>query len=128
MARLGRVTQSETSSPSSLYCPQAGDLIWIDFDPQAGREQAGRRPALVLSPRRYNQLVRLCVLCPISNQGKGYPFEITLADGGQVTGVVLADQVKSLSWHDRNAELICAAPAGIAAHARAKIKALLSIP
>jgi mRNA interferase MazF len=128
MARLGRVIQSETSSPSSLYCPEAGDLIWIDFDPQAGREQAGRRPALVLSPRRYNELVRLCILCPISNQAKGYPFEIALPDSGQVTGVVLADQFKSLSWHDRKAELICAAPPGIAAHARAKIKALLSIP
>jgi mRNA interferase MazF len=128
MARLQRVPRSATSSRDEPYCPDADDVVEIDFDPQAGREQAGRRPALVLSPRPYNRLARLCVLCPITSQVKGYPFEVALPEGHPVTGVVLSDQVKSMSWHDRNAQFLCDAPAGIAAHARAKMKALLQIP
>ena len=77
------------------YCPDVGDIVWINFDPQIGREQAGRCPALILSPRRYNSIVRLCVLCPITNQAKGWRFEVALPPGHGVTGVVLADQVKS---------------------------------
>lgn len=127
MARLRQVLRSATSSRDPAYCPEAGDIIWIDFDPQAGREQAGRRPALVLSPRPYNQLVRLCVLCPMTSQGKGYPFEVAVPPNGDVTGFVLADQVKSLSWHDRNAAFACVAPEGLVADAKAKIKALLGI-
>lgn len=126
MARWQRDLRSGTSSPEP-YCPDAGDIIRIDFDPQAGREQAGRRPALVLSPRRYNDLARLCVLCPIINQGKGYPFEVAIPEGHEVTGVVLADQVKSLSWQDRRAEFIGPAPSGVAAQVKAKIRALLSL-
>ncbi|WP_210496130.1 endoribonuclease MazF [Microvirga antarctica] len=114
-------------SSSSAYCPDAGDLIWLTFNPQAGREQNGRRPALVLSPRSYNALSRLCVLCPITNQGKGYPFEVPLPTGASVTGFVLSDQVKSLSWVDRDAAFIATAPAPVVSHARAKIKALLQI-
>jgi mRNA interferase MazF len=73
------------------YCPEAGDIIRINFDPQEGREQWGRRPALVLSPRSYNQRSRLCVLCPITSEAKAYPFEVPLPAGQRVTGVVLAD-------------------------------------
>lgn len=95
--------------------------------PQSGREQDGRRPALVLTPRAYNQAARLCVLCPITNQGKGYPFEVALPPDAAATGFVLADQVKSLSWADRHAEFIGAAPSDVLAHTKAKIKALLQL-
>ncbi len=110
------------------YCPEAGDFIWISFDPQEGTEQRGRRPALVLSPRIYNQRSRLCVLCPITNGAKGYPFEVPIPAGQTVTGVVLADQVKSQSWDVRDARLIGAAPPGVLAQTRGLVKALLQIP
>jgi mRNA interferase MazF len=110
------------------YCPNMGDLVWINFDPQEGREQWGRRPALVLTPRNYNQRSRLCVLCPITNQAKGYPFEVPIPRGHRVTGVILADQMKSQSWEIREAEFIAAAPPEVLVHTRALIKALLQIP
>lgn len=84
------------------YIPERSDIVWLDFNPQTGREQAGRRPALVLSPASYNSKVKLALLCPITTKVKGYPFEVTLLKGLEVTGVVLADQVKSLDWHFRN--------------------------
>ncbi len=92
------------------YLPERGDLIWLTFQPQAGHEQAGRRPALVLSPAAYNGRVSLAVVCPITRSVKGYPFEVALPDGCGVTGVVLADQVKSLDWHARDAALITHLP------------------
>ena len=85
------------------YVPDAGDIVWIDFDPQAGREQAGHRPALVLSPAAYNDKTSLMLCCPMTTRVKGYPFEVTIA--GSKDGVVLADQVKSLDWRKRNARL-----------------------
>lgn len=81
------------------YVPDAGDFVWLTFDPQAGREQAGRRPALVLSPRAYNETAGLAVVCPITNQVKGYPFEVPVPSGQGPTGVILADHVKSVDWH-----------------------------
>jgi mRNA interferase MazF len=113
------------NSPERPYCPDVNDIIRINFDPQAGREQAGARPAIVLSPRRYNQIVRLCIVCPITNQAKGYPFEVAIPAGGAVTGVVLADQVKSLSWDQRNAVFLGVSPPGVLGEVKAKIKALL---
>ena len=110
------------------YCPDVGDIIRINFDPQEGTEQWGRRPALVLTPRNYNQRSRLCVLCPITNQGKGYPFEVPIPAGHAVTGVVLADQVKSQSWEMREAEFVVAALQGVLATTRGIVKALLQIP
>src|SRR5262245_28198296 len=105
MARLERVPRVATSSRRPrAYCPKAGDVVWLEFDPQAGREQAGRRPALVLSPRKYNETTRLCVLCPITSQIKGYPFEVTFPDKHAVRGAVLADHVKSLSWEARSSK------------------------
>ena len=92
------------------YVPHRGDAVWITLNPQAGHEQAGRRPALVLSPTSYNGKVGLVLCCPITNQRKGYPFEVQLPEGLAVTGVVLCDQVKSLDWHVRKAEWICAVP------------------
>ena len=129
MVRLGQLLRSATSSPKEPYCPDAGDVIWLQFDPQAGREQAGHRPALVLSPRSYNDRARLCVLCPITNQAKGYPFEVAMPDDGSaiVGGAVLADQVKSLSWRERNAEFACVASPEVIAEVKAKVKTLLGM-
>ena len=89
------------------YVPRRGDVIRLDFDPQKGHEQAGRRPALVLSPTDYNRTVGLVVVCPVTNEKKGYPWEVEIPDNGFVSGVVLSDQVKSLDWRERCAEFIC---------------------
>jgi mRNA interferase MazF len=90
----------------SGYTPDRGDLIWLTFDPQAGHEQAGRRPAVVLSPVRYNGAVGLGLFCPVTSRAKGYPFEVALDDSLPVHGVVLTDQVKSLDWRQREATFI----------------------
>ena len=79
-----------------MATPDRGDLVWLDFDPQAGREQAGRRPALVLSPRAYHQHTPYAVVCPITTRVKGYPFEVVLPAGLPIAGAVLADQVESI--------------------------------
>ena len=89
---------------STTYVPETGDFIWLTFDPQAGREQAGRRPALVLSPRTYNAKSGLALVCPITNQAKGYPFEVVVPPAHGATGVILADHVKSVDWKARRAE------------------------
>ncbi len=89
------------------YVPQRGYVVWITLNPQAGHEQSGRRPAVILSPKSYNSKTKLAILCPITSQVKGYPFEVLLPRGLQITGAILSDQVKSLDWHVRNAELIC---------------------
>ena len=90
--------------------PECGDVVWITLNPQAGHEQAGRRPAVVLSPQNYNGKTGLAILCPVINQVKGYPFEVLLPAGFPVAGAILSDQVKSLNWRARNAELICSLP------------------
>jgi mRNA interferase MazF len=107
------------------YVPERGDLVWINFQPQAGREQSGRRPALVLSPAAYNGKVGLALLCPITNQAKGYPFEVRVPDGLGVTGVVLADHVKSLDWCLRDAAFLAKAPAAMVDDVLAKLATLL---
>ena len=89
------------------YIPARGDVVWITLNPQAGHEQAGRRPAVVLSPSSYNGKLGLAILCPITSQVKGYPFEVSLPSGSKLGGVILADQVKSLDWRIRRAEFIC---------------------
>ncbi|RUA16308.1 MAG: endoribonuclease MazF [Clostridia bacterium] len=108
------------------YRPDRGDIIWLTFHPQTGHEQAGRRPALVLSPVAYNAKVGLAILCPITSRIKGYPFEVMIPDGLQVTGVILSDQVKSLDWKARNAELVCRAPQATVDEVLQKLKALLN--
>jgi mRNA interferase MazF len=95
------------------YIPARGDVVWITLNPQAGHEQSGRRPALVLSPASYNGKVGLAILCPVTSQVKGYPFEVTLPPGSKLAGVVLADQIKSLDWRVRKAEFICKLPQAI---------------
>jgi len=92
------------------YVPARGDAIWISLSSQAGHEQAVRRPALVLSPSSYNGKVGLVILCPVSTQVKGYPFEVAIPAGSKLGGVVLADQVKNLDWRVRKAEFICKLP------------------
>ncbi len=86
------------------YVPDTGDLVWVDFDPQKGHEQSGRRPALVLSPIEYNRVVGLFIVCPVTTRIKGYPFEVPLPPGSKIAGAVLADHVKSLDWRRRRAE------------------------
>ncbi len=107
------------------YVPQRGDIVWIQFNPQAGHEQAGRRPALVISPRSYNDKVGLALFCPITKQVKGYPFEVVLPAGLKVTGATLSDQVKSLDWRARQARLICTAPEQVTDDVLAKIALLV---
>jgi mRNA interferase MazF len=107
------------------YIPDRGDAVWITLDPQAGHEQAGRRPALVLSPAAYNGRVGLALLCPITNQAKGYPFEVLLPEGLPLTGVVGADQVKSLDWRARKASHICAVPEEVVTEVVRRLQTLL---
>ena len=109
---------------SKLYVPQRGDVIWITLNPQAGHEQAGRRPALVLSLAAYNGKVGLAILCPLTNQIKGYPFEVLVPPGLSVTGAILADQVKNLDWRAREAELICNLPRRTVAEVLQKVLTL----
>jgi mRNA interferase MazF len=92
------------------YTPQRGDAVWLHFTPQAGHEQAGRRPAVVLSPATYNGKTGLALVCPITRQTKGYPFEVLIPAGLKIGGAILADQVKSLDWKAREANLICKLP------------------
>lgn len=107
------------------YIPERGDIVWITFNPQAGHEQAGRRPALVLSPKAYNGKVGLALLCPITSQIKGYPFEVLIPDGLPINGAVLSDQVKSLDWKARNAEKACSLSKDITVKVLQRVKALI---
>ena len=109
------------------YVPERGDAVWITLNPQAGHEQAGRRPAVVLSPSAYNGKVGLAILCPITNQIKGYPFEVVLPSGLAVTGAILSDQVKSLDWRARNASFICALPPVTVTEVLQKLNTLVSL-
>jgi mRNA interferase MazF len=102
-----------------------GDLIWISFDPQAGHEQAGRRPALVLSPEAYNNRVGLALMCPITSRRKGYAFEVELPADSAVTGVILTDQIRSFDWQARRAEVAGQVPAEIVEDVLAKLRTLL---
>lgn len=107
------------------YIPDSGDIVWITFNPQAGHEQSGRRPALVVSPAAYNEKVGLALLCPVTNQIKGYPFEVILPENSKVTGVILSDQVKSLDWKVRKAEFADKISQSEMEEVVSKIKALL---
>jgi mRNA interferase MazF len=109
------------------YVPNAGDLVWVNFSPQVGHEQAGRRPALVLSPRAYNQKAGLAVMCPLTRQSKGYPFEVFLRGSHRFRGVVLADQLRSLDWKNRQAEKAGRISSEILEQVRAKLTLLLGI-
>ncbi len=109
----------------SSYIPKRGDVIWLDVNPQTGREQAGRRPAFVVSPAAYNGKVGLALLCPVTSRVKGYPFEVPIPEGLPVSGVVLSDQLKSLDWKKRRAEFICALPESLTQEVKKKVEALI---
>ncbi len=107
------------------YVPQRGDLVHIDFNPQAGTEQAGRRPALVLSPVEYNSRTGLAIMCPITSKIKRYPFEVEVPPGGKLSGVVLSDHIKNLDWRARRMDFVAKAPATLLDEVLAKLNALL---
>ena len=107
------------------YVPRRGDVVWISLNPQSGHEQAGRRPAVVVSPASYNGRVGLALFCPVTNQEKAYPFEVKIPAGLKVGGVVLADQLKSLDWRARRAEFLCKLPDGVTGEILGKAGALL---
>ena len=109
----------------SSYIPKRGDAVWLDFNPQKGREQAGRRPAFVVSPASYNGKVGLALFCPITSRVKGYPFEVAIPEGFPVRGVILSDQLKSLDWRIRQADFICALPDSVGQEVLKKVVALL---
>ncbi len=111
-----------------MVTPDSGDFVWLEFNPQAGREQAGHRTALVLSPRYYNTASGLCVAVSITTKEKGYPFEVPIPAGLAVHGVVLADQVRSMDWRARRVVRIGPAPSQLVEDVRAKLAALLGIP
>ena len=107
------------------YVPDRGDIVWLQFNPQAGHEQSGKRPALVLSPKTYNAKVGLAVFCPVTSKIKGYPFEVILPEKMEIAGAVLADQVKSLDWRARKVMKLGRLPAGLLKEVFAKIRPLL---
>ncbi len=107
------------------YIPERGDLVWLEFSPQQGHEQQGKRPAIVISPRAYNSKSGLALFCPITSSEKGYPFEVKVQKTKNITGVILADQVKSLDWRARSASYVESAPEKIIDETLTKVKALL---
>jgi len=111
----------------TAFVPDAGDFVWLTFDPQAGREQAGRRPALVLSPRMYNAKSGLALACPVTNQVKGYPFEVAVPASVGATGVILADHLKSIDWKARHAEPWGHCTGEVMDQVRAKLAPLLGL-
>ncbi len=109
------------------YVPDVGDLVWLTFDPRAGHEQSGRRPALILSPRIYNVKARLAIACPITSQVKGYPFEVGLPAAGTIAGVVLADHVRNVDWEARRVTFEGKAPAEVLTEVSERLRALLEL-
>ncbi|PIZ62164.1 MAG: mRNA-degrading endonuclease [Candidatus Marinimicrobia bacterium CG_4_10_14_0_2_um_filter_48_9] len=107
------------------YVPDQGDLVWLDFSPQRGHEQAGHRPALVLSSQDYNKLTNLLLCCPITSQIKGYPFEVPLPENAIIHGVILADQIKSFDWSKRGIQFIQKSPQSILFSTLEKIHTLI---
>lgn len=111
---------------SGRYVPARGDFVWLHFSPQAGHEQAGHRPAFVISPEAYNKKTGLALVCPLTTQVKGYPFEVAVPAGQKANGVILSDQIKSLDWKARQATLLGRADASTVAEVLAKAVTLLS--
>ena len=107
------------------YVPGSGEIVWLTFNPQAGHEQAGRGPALTLSPRNYNRKTGLALFCPITSRAKGYPFEVALPAAGAVTGVVLADRIKSLDWRARRTRFESQAPPRVLSEVLEKLAVLV---
>jgi mRNA interferase MazF len=110
---------------TSRYIPVQGDIVWLQFNPQVGHEEAGRWPALVVSPEEYNRKVGLALFCPVTSQVKGYPFEVLLSSEMEASGAILPDQVKSLDWRVRKAKRLCTAPEGVVEEVLGKILTLV---
>jgi mRNA interferase MazF len=110
---------------ATTYTPNRGDLVWLQFHPQAGHEYGGRRPALVLSPAAYNRKVGLALCCPVTTHVKGYPFEVELPEDQPAQGAILCDQIKSLDWRARKADRIGQVSEQVLDEATAKILALV---
>ncbi|MCK4391805.1 endoribonuclease MazF [Candidatus Bipolaricaulota bacterium] len=110
---------------TSRYVPAQGDIVWLQLNPQVGHEEAGRQPALVVSPKEYNRKVGLALFCPVTSQVKGYPFEVTLPSGLAASGTILSDQVKSLDWRVRKAKRLCTAPEEVVEEVLGKILTLI---
>lgn len=113
---------------AKTYVPDRDDLVWVDFTPQAGHEQAGRRPALVISPAAYNQKTGLMLAFPVTSHVKGYPFEVLLPAGLRIQGVVLSDHIKNMDWNVRRAEFICKVPTAVTDEVLAKLETLIGAP
>jgi mRNA interferase MazF len=111
---------------AAARAPERGDVVWLQFNPQAGSEQAGHRPALVISPRSYNQRVGLALVCPITSRIKGYPFEVELPPLTGTEGAILCDQIKSLDWRVRNAKRVGSVPPSVMQEVTARILALVA--
>jgi len=107
------------------YVPERGHIVWLRFNPQAGHEQAGHRPAVVISPQQYNRRVGLALVCPVTSQVKGYPFEVLLPPGLKAQGAILSDQLKSLDWRVRKARYVCTIPSEVLDETIARILALV---
>lgn len=107
------------------YVPDRGHIVWLAFSPQAGHEQAGHRPALVLSPQSYNEKTGLALFCPVTSKVKGYPFEVALPLDGSVTGVILSDQIRSLDWRARRARFAMDVPPQVVSEVREKLAVLM---
>jgi len=116
------VTRARRRAP---YVPERGDAVWLTFDTQADHEQAGRRPAVVVSPKRYNARSDLALICPVTSQVKGHPFEVSLPSESGINGVVLSDQVRNLDWRARKAARICALPSATINEVLGKLRALI---
>ena len=110
---------------SESYIPSKGDIVWLEFSPQAGHEQAGYRPALCISPIEYNEKVGLAFFCPITSNKKGYPFEVQLPDSIEIKGVILSDHVKNFDWKARRTKYICRLPSKLLAEVLGKLRTLL---
>ena len=108
------------------WCPSRGDIVWIDFDSARGHEQAGRRPALIVTPESYNRRVGLALVCPVTSMEKGYPFEVRLPGNFPISGVILSDQVKSIDWRERELKYIICLPSHVLKEVLDKIAFLLS--
>jgi mRNA interferase MazF len=112
---------------SGDYCPDAGDLVWIDLNPTLGHEQSGHRPAIVLTPHQYNVRSGLCIICPITSRTRGYPFEVAIPGVHAISGIILVDQVRSVSWEKRYVKMADVAPVQLLDEVRERLAALLQI-
>lgn len=111
---------------SRSYVPERGDIVWLNFSPQSGHEQVGKRPALVISPQSYNSRAGLALFCLITSRVKGYPFEVNLPPGKKISGVILSDQIKSLDWQSRHASFIIKVPNEVIQEVMAKLHTLVN--